>query len=99
MQLHNDPVGGHLEIRNTTEKVRERFYWVAVGKDVEHLCRQCTECTSRKAPAVRARALMISSKVGNPFGRVAVDILGQLPITEKENKYIMVVADYFTRWV
>ena len=30
--------------------------------------------------------------------RVAVDIL-QLPLTSRENKYIVVLMDYFTKWV
>ena len=36
---------------------------------------------------------------GFPLENVAVDILGPLPVTEKGNKYILVVTDYFTRWV
>lgn len=30
--------------------------------------------------------------------RIALDILGELPATEKENRYILVIADYFTKW-
>lgn len=30
---------------------------------------------------------------------VAVDILGPLPETENKNSYILVVDDYFTRWM
>ena len=36
---------------------------------------------------------------GFPLEKLAVDILGPLPVTEKGNKYILVVSDYFTRWV
>jgi hypothetical protein len=31
--------------------------------------------------------------------RLAIDTLGPLPSTERNNKYIIVVADYFTKWV
>nr|XP_034331654.1 KRAB-A domain-containing protein 2-like [Crassostrea gigas] len=30
--------------------------------------------------------------------RIAADILGELPITAKGNRYILVVSDYFTKW-
>ena len=30
--------------------------------------------------------------------RIAVDILGEFPKSEKGNKYILVVGDYFTKW-
>ena len=36
---------------------------------------------------------------GFPMERLAVDIAGEFPITEKGNKYILVIQDYFTKWV
>ena len=36
--------------------------------------------------------------VGYPLQLVAVDILGPLPDTPRGNRYLLVVADYFTRW-
>ena len=30
--------------------------------------------------------------------RVAMDILGPLPQTPRDNKYILVIGDYFTKW-
>ena len=37
--------------------------------------------------------------MGYPLQLVAVDILGPLPESENRNKYILVVGDYFTRWM
>ena len=31
--------------------------------------------------------------------RTATDILGPLPETDKGNRYILVISDYFTKWV
>ena len=28
-----------------------------------------------------------------------MDILGPLPLTDRGNKYVLVVGDYFTKWV
>ena len=30
--------------------------------------------------------------------RKEVDIMGELPVTEPGNKYVLVVSDYFTNW-
>ena len=30
--------------------------------------------------------------------RIAIDILGPLTVTDKGNKYILVIADYFSKW-
>lgn len=35
---------------------------------------------------------------GYPLEKIATDILGELPQTANGNKYILVVADYFTKW-
>lgn len=35
---------------------------------------------------------------GYTIERIATDILGELPQTANGNKYILVVADYFTKW-
>ena len=36
--------------------------------------------------------------VGAPTERIALDILGPLPVSEEGNKYLLVVSDYFTKW-
>jgi hypothetical protein len=35
---------------------------------------------------------------GAPMERIATDILCELPETERENRHILVVSDYFTKW-
>ena len=31
--------------------------------------------------------------------RVATDIVGPFPVTENGNRYIVVIGDYFTKWI
>ena len=38
-------------------------------------------------------------EVGLPFESIAIDIAGPFPVTDDGNRYIMVVGDYFTKWV
>ena len=96
--LHNSPVGGHLGVSKTLDKVRSRFYWVGQRKDVEKWCNNCDKCCSRKSPSKSCRAPLQTDLPQKPFERVAMDILGPLPETRKGNKYILVVGDYFTKW-
>ena len=35
---------------------------------------------------------------GRSMKRIATDILGKLPVTDKGDRYILVVSDYFTKW-
>jgi hypothetical protein len=36
--------------------------------------------------------------VGAPMERVALDLIGPLPLSHKGNKYVLIVSDYFTKW-
>ena len=85
-EFHDTPTGGHLGLRKTLEKVRSRFYWPGQQHDVVNWCKACAECASCKSPTRRRRAPMQSGLVGTPMQRVAMDILGPLPVTARENK-------------
>ncbi|KAL5018859.1 hypothetical protein ScPMuIL_004581, partial [Solemya velum] len=97
-QLHDSPTGGHLGIKKTLCKVRQRFFWHGLRKDVENWCRKCDTCAARKMPLRRAKAPMKQYNVGAPLERIAIDIMGPLPKSRRGCKYLMVVADYFTKW-
>lgn len=42
---------------------------------------------------------MKAFNVGAPFERIAVDILGPLPRTKQGHKYLLVIGDYFSKWL
>jgi hypothetical protein len=49
-------------------------------------------------PGPRHKAKLQQEPVGGRFERVAIDVMGELPLTADGNKYILVVSDYFTKW-
>ena len=97
-QLHNSVTGGHLGLRKTLSKVKQRYFWYQLRKDVKYWCSKCDTCAAKKAPHKKPRAPMCQYLVGAPWERVAIDILGPLPRTNKGNRYLMIVGDYFTKW-
>ena len=102
-QLHDSTAGAHLGIGKTMYKVRERFFWYAVRRDVEEWCVSCEICCSRKMSHRRAWAPMKQYNVGLPMERIAIDFMGPLPRTNAPpgitpKRYLMVVGDYFTKW-
>ena len=66
--------------------------------DIEEWCRRCEICASRKPPPKHRHAPLRIDITGNPLQRVAMDILGPLPVTHQNNKFILVIGDYFTKW-
>ncbi|KAJ8942551.1 hypothetical protein NQ318_021953 [Aromia moschata] len=95
-ELHSSPSGGHFGVTRTLARVRDRFYWVNCRRDVEEWCKKCDLCSAKKGPKTRTRGKMVHYLSGAPFERVAVDILGPLPITDRGNRYLMVDWDKLT---
>ena len=56
-------------------------------------------CQGRKRPVRAPMAPLQLETVSQPLERVAMDIMGPLPVTERGSKYILVVGYYFTRWM
>ena len=36
--------------------------------------------------------------IERPFQRIGIDVVRPLPITERQNRYIVVATDYLTKW-
>ncbi|GBM89784.1 hypothetical protein AVEN_196290-1 [Araneus ventricosus] len=53
---------------------------------------------SPKRTQNKAKGRLQRYKVGAPFERMAFDILGPFPIKTKDNRYVLVLMDYFTKW-
>lgn len=51
-------------------------------------------CVSKKNPPKKYKAPLIAFNVGAPFERIALDILGPLPLTKQGHKYLLVIGDY-----
>lgn len=56
---HDDLTGGHLGIFKTYQKLKERYFWDRMYKDVEHWVRSCVDCATRKTPKNRLRAPLL----------------------------------------
>ena len=50
MEMHGNPLGGHLGVRKTLAKVKARFYWCGMTADIRSFIRTCSLCRRRKSP-------------------------------------------------
>ncbi len=96
--LHSHKTSGHLGITKTLGKLRQRFYWPGHKADVERWCKECKACEKVNISLNPKRAPLQPKPVYRRMDRVACDIMGPLPESEKGNLYILVVADYFSKY-
>ena len=98
--MHDSITGGHLGVKRTLASVRLRFYWYRQRESIQLWCQGCTKCAARKMlGARRHNAHLKTHVVGEPFSRIGIDIAGPYNTTAEGNKYILVISDYFTKWV
>ena len=98
-EVHSSISGGHLGVAKTTDKIRQRYYWSGQTADIRTWCEKCTVCGARKMPPKRTKGPLQQMAVGAPMERIAIDVVGPLPESKSGNKVIVVVVDYFTKWV
>ena len=98
-ELHGTVMGGHSGFERTLMKVRERFYFIGMYTRVKNYVQKCQDC-QRKSGLNRKEynTMHPLQHPSYPFERISMDIVGPLIESEKGNKYILTVMDYFSRW-
>ena len=91
------PAREHLGRNRTLARLSHRFYWSGMADDVKDWLRQCTTCVKRKSPASRHHPLG-NIPTGYRWDRIAMDILDVCDPTPDGYRYILVIADYFSKW-
>ena len=95
---HTFPLAGHLVRDKTVQRIQQRFYWPTIYQDTKDFCRRCEECQKARGHKVLRAPLIPLPIIGEPFRRIAMDIVGPLPRSRSGNKYVLVVCDYATRY-
>ena len=70
-----------------------RYFWPGMSADVRSYLRGCDVCARRKSPAKKRVAPLQQYPVGVPMERVAIDLLGPLPMTDNGNRLVLVIGD------
>ncbi|RWS21917.1 pol polyprotein-like protein, partial [Leptotrombidium deliense] len=91
--------GGHFGIRKTFERTRKRFYWKSMYSDVIKHVISCTKCQQNKPKLIKIGTLKPIKPGKRPFSKINVDIIGLLPRTKRDNRFIIVAACYLTKYV
>lgn len=87
------PVGGSSGSEKYMARVTAHFFWPLVAKDPRAYCRACKVCQRlANQPAPRA-PLCPLPVVGEPFTRIAMDLVGPLPRTQRGAHYLLVLMD------
>jgi transposase InsO family protein len=96
--FHHDRLAGHLGIRRTYLRLEERVYWFGMQKDATKFvrtCVKCQECKNFRFPKAPGSSFHPES----PWNVIAVDLMGPYPKGTRQNQYLLVIVDIFTKYV
>ena len=91
-------IAGHFDRDRIISAIKKRFYWPEMSSEIARWCKNCDLCARCKPGPGKGHAPLTQSKINFPLERIAIDIVGPLPITRDGNEYIIVVRDYFSKW-
>ena len=95
---HNAKESGHLGQTKTLDRLKGKFYWYCMTKDSNLYVKQCAIC-NRNKKSVTLKSAQQSYHAGYPMERVHLDILGPFNRSKRDNAYILVMVEQFTKWV
>ena len=98
-----DLKSGHWQVEMQNEKtlrwLKERFYWPGHYTDVKKLVPILCQLFNYKTSTPTRQAPIGTVTASYPKQIIATDLVGPLPESDTGNRYILVVADYFTRYM
>ena len=96
---HDSIFGGHLATKKTYDRVTSKFFWPGAYDDVSRYCQSCDIC-QRTIPKGRCgkAPLVAMPIIGEPFARVAIDLVGPLPMSGRKHRWILTLVDCATRY-
>ena len=97
-QMHaSEYGGGHLGLDRTYDKIRTRYFWQNMYRDVVEYLARCDICKARKLK--KAQLPMQEMPIPEfPFDIIGIDTCGPFPESAQGKKYVVTVVDHFSSW-
>jgi len=98
--FHDSPQSGHLGIKKTKERIKRRVYWDNMNKEITTYVKTCQVCQRTKSENLRPPGLLGTVKPPTAiFETLYIDLQGPFPVSQKKNRYILVIVDQLSKWV
>ena len=96
---HDHPTAGHGGQQKTLFRLSTKVFWKSMRKDIYKYVAACPECQKFKYDNAPTSGPMQLHVVNEPWHTIGMDIMGPFTATARQKRFLLVVVDYFTRWV
>ncbi|PIC44089.1 hypothetical protein B9Z55_004579 [Caenorhabditis nigoni] len=91
--------GGHFNWRKTKSKIIRRYFWPDMSKEIFEKSRACPKCQAKNPPNPSFKEKLVPVVTSKVFQKVGLDLAGPLRTTERNNKYILNIICWFSKFV
>ncbi|XP_057742915.1 uncharacterized protein LOC130961187 [Arachis stenosperma] len=99
-ETHEGVCGNHIGGISLASKVaRAGYYWPTMKTDCVEKVKRCDSCQKHGPLTHNPAENLHTSEVSWPFHKWGLDILGPFPKAPGQVKYLLVVIDYFSKWI
>lgn len=96
---HDLPTSGHCGYHRMYNRIKGQYKWKGMNRDIKNYIKNCQSCQANKTSRIKYRFPMeITTTSSQPFEKLALDIVGPLPLTENGNKYVLTMQDDLTKF-
>ena len=98
---HDDPMtGAHFSFDRTYNKIKYLYWWPNMKSTIKSYIESCLLCKQYNISRHKTYGhLRPISPPEGPFQLIGIDYCGPLKRTPRENQYVLIITDYFTRHV
>ena len=87
-EFHQLPIGGHLGMKGTFERIKLYTSWPGMKQEIENYVKQCETCQKNKITQRKTKLpLQITDTPEVVWQKCSLDIVGPLTQTLEDNKY------------
>lgn len=99
-QFHDTETAAHFGAFKTLHRVSELYYWPKMRDSVDRYIKACKVCAACKSDSLPQAGLMGNYRdINFPFQMISADLLGPYPRSKRGNQHLLVVVDWFTKFV
>lgn len=99
-KYHNDPMfGGHCGTKRLYYKMRSKYHWKYMTKDIAKFVKSCIKCQENKSLEKSKEKLSITPTPQKAFDIVQIDTIGPLPKSDQGNEYVVTIICELTKYL
>ena len=95
---HEHETAGHFGEKGTIARAKAKFYYPGMAASLQRMVKACKSCLAKITKVNLKKGIHVPQKSGYPLETIYIDLVGPLPTSHEQYRYLLTVEDAFTRY-